>query len=253
MRLSAINSINWARILAQVAYYVYAGARIHAKTGKPVTFCVPTGNFGNVYAGYVAQSMGMPVDKLIVATNRNDILHRFFETGQMNTEGVAPSLSPSMDIQISSNFERLLFDLYGRNGSTVERTMKHFRESGPFQIDPYIMARLKSLFTSGRMDDAQMLDIIQKTYQKKNYILDPHTAVGIGVAEEYRKKNPGSVIVSLATAHPAKFPEAVKKAIGFEPELPPALADLYQRPEKYDVLPADLVRIQKFIRDRIRQ
>ena len=252
MHLSAVNSINWARILAQVVYYVYAAARIHKKTGKPVTFCVPTGNFGNVYAGYVAQSMGAPIEKLVVATNRNDILHRFFETGMMKAEGVAPTLSPSMDIQISSNFERLLFDLYDRNGTAVDKTMRHFREVGPFQLDPQTMERVKSLFASGRMDDAQTMEVIGKTWRRHNYILDPHTAVGVGVAEEYQKKNPGSVIVSLATAHPAKFPEAVKSAIGFEPELPPALAGLYQRPEKYEVLPAELPRIQRFVREKVK-
>ena len=157
-----------------------------------------------------------------------------------------------MDIQISSNFERLLFDLYGRDGAAVDKTMKYFRESGPFRLDAGIMERLKTLFASGRQDDVQTLDVIKRTYQQKNYILDPHTAVGVGVAEEYRKKNPESVIVSLATAHPAKFPEAVKRAIGFEPELPPRLADLYTRTEKYDVLPADLSRVQQFVRDRVK-
>ncbi len=249
MRLSAINSINWARILAQVVYYVFAAARI----GKPVTFCVPTGNFGNVYAGYIAQSIGIPMEKLIVATNRNDILHRFFSSGQMKAEGVMPSLSPSMDIQISSNFERLLFDLYARDGSAVARTMQHFREAGPFGLDAAMMARLRALFASGRQDDAQTLEIMQKTYQQKNYLLDPHTAVGVGVAEEYRRNNPESIIISLATAHPSKFPDAVKKAIGFEPELPPALANLYQKPEKYEVLPAHLGRIQAFVRERVQR
>lgn len=252
MHLSAINSINWARILAQVAYYVFAASRVQGKTGKPVTFCVPTGNFGNVYAGYVARSMGVPIEKLIVATNRNDILHRFFETGQMKAEGVTPSLSPSMDIQISSNFERLLFDLYGRDGAAVDTTMKHFREAGPFQLDADTMKKVKSLFASGRVDDAQTTEIIKRTYQQSGYILDPHTAVGVGVAEEYRKNNPDSVIVSLATAHPSKFPDAVKQAIGIEPELPPHLADLHQRAEKYEVLPADLSRVQRFVRDRIK-
>lgn len=246
MHLSAINSINWARILAQVVYYVFAAARI----GKPVTFCVPTGNFGNVYAGYVAQSMGVPIEKLVVATNRNDILHRFFETGEMKAEGVSSSLSPSMDIQISSNFERLLFDLYGRDGAAVDRTMKHFREKGPFRLDGETMKKLKSLFASGRVDDAGTLEVIKRIYQQKHYTLDPHTAVGVGVAEKYRQDHPESVIVSLATAHPAKFPDAVKKATGVEPELPPLLSGLYQKPEKYDVLPADLATIQKFVRER---
>jgi threonine synthase len=250
MHLSAINSINWARILAQVVYYVYASVRIREKTGKAAAFCVPTGNFGNVYAGYVAQAMGAPIEKLVVATNRNDILHRFFESGIMKQEGTTPSLSPSMDIQISSNFERLLFDLYGRDGSAVNKTMQQFRETGPFQLDTQTMERLKSLFASGRMDDTQTLEVIGRIYQQHKYVLDPHTAVGVGVAEEYRKKNPGCVMVSLATAHPAKFPEAVRRAVGFEPALPPELVDLYQRLEKYEVLPAELPRIQKFLRER---
>jgi threonine synthase len=252
MRLSAVNSINWARILAQVVYYVYASVRLQAQTGRKAAFCVPTGNFGNVYAGYVAQSMGAPIDRLVVATNRNDILHRFFETGKMEQEGVAQSLSPSMDIQISSNFERLLFDLYGRSGSAVDKTMQYFRETGPFQLDPQTMERVRALFASGRMDDAQTTEVIARTYKQHGYILDPHTAVGVGVAEEYRKKNPQSVMVALATAHPAKFPAAVKRAIGFEPELPAPLADLYRRPEKYEVLPADLGRVQQFVRERIK-
>jgi threonine synthase len=250
MQLSAVNSINWARILAQVVYYVFASARLRVKTGKPATFCVPTGNFGNVYAGYVAQSMGAPIDKLLVATNRNDILYRFFQTGEMKAEGVTPSLSPSMDIQISSNFERLLFDLYGRDGAAVAKTMRHFRETGPFKLDAGIMARLKTLFDSGRMDDDETIGVIKRTWQKHNIVLDPHTAVGVGVAGAWQKKNPDAVIVSLATAHPAKFPDAVKKATGLEPEWPPLLAQMLKQPEKYEVLPADVAAVQKFVRDR---
>ena len=252
MQLSAINSINWARILAQVVYYIYAGAKIHDQTGKKVTFCVPTGNFGNVYAGYVAQSMGLPVDKLIVATNRNDILHRFFETGRMKMEGVTPSLSPSMDIQVSSNFERLLFDLFGRMPKAVAQTMEHFRKSGPYHLEDDVMIGLRQLFASGRMDDAQTTEVIKRTYDKYGYIVDPHTAVGLGVAREYQKAHPDSVIVSLATAHPAKFPEAVKRAIGIEPPLPVHLADLYTRSEKYDILPNNLVKAQAFVRNGVR-
>jgi threonine synthase len=253
MRLSAINSINWARILAQVVYYIYAGARVHDKTGKPVTFCVPTGNFGNVYAGYVAQSMGLPVEKLLVATNSNDIMHRFFATGRMKMEGVTPSLSPSMDIQISSNFERLLFDLFGRMPKAVEQTMAHFRKVGPFHIDEQVMEGVRKLFASGRMDDAQTLEVIKRTHQKYDYIIDPHTAVGLGVAQAYLEQNPKSAVISLATAHPAKFPEAVKRAIGVEPPLPERLADLYTRPEKYDVLPNDLAKVQEFVRQHAKK
>ena len=248
MALSAVNSINWARIMAQVVYYVYAGARVHKATGKPVTFCVPTGNFGNVYAGYIAQSMGLPVEKLIVATNKNDILHRFFTSGRMKAEGVLPSLSPSMDIQISSNFERLLFELLGRSGAAVERTMKHFREVGPFHLEKEAMERLSHVFASGRKDDTETLAVIKKLYQQYDYLSDPHTAVGLSVAEDWQRAHPESIIVSLATAHPAKFPAAVKEATGIDPELPERLKGLLQKKENYQVLPANLEKVQAFVR-----
>lgn len=248
MQLSAINSINWARILAQVVYYIYAGARVHHKTDKDVTFCVPTGNFGNVYAGYVAQSMGLPVEKLLVATNRNDILHRFFVSGRMKMEGVTPTISPSMDIQISSNFERLLFDMFGRMPKMVDQTMAHFRKQGPFEVDDKVMEGVRKLFASGRLDDAQTTEVIKRTHQKYGYVVDPHTAVGLGVAQGWLQENPKSTVISLATAHPAKFPEAVKRATGIEPALPERLADLLKRPEKYEVMPNDLAKVQDFVR-----
>ena len=248
MQLSAINSINWARILAQVVYYVYAGVRVQAETGKAATFCVPTGNFGNVYAGYVAKSMGLPVDRLIVATNANDILHRFYTTGRMEKRGVVPTISPSMDIQISSNFERLLFDLYGRDGAKVAATMKHFRETGPFDLDPALMAQLEGIFASGRKDDAETTQIIRDVYRKYDYVVDPHTAVGIGVAQDWKRAHPDTALVTLATAHPAKFPDAVKEATDVAPDLPAHLSDLMTREERYDVLPADLARVQDYIR-----
>ena len=250
MSLSAINSINWARILAQVVYYVYAGVKVYAETGKPATFSVPTGNFGNVYAGYIAQSMGAPIEKLVVATNANDILHRFFATGRMEASGVSPTLSPSMDIQISSNFERLLFDLYSRKGEMVDQTMRHFRDTGPFHVDETIMQRVGQVFGSGRKDDAETTDIIRRTYQKYDYVIDPHTAVGLGVAEDMRKQNPDAVYVTLATAHPAKFPDAVKAATHVAPDLPPHLADLHDRTERYETLPADIAKVQDFVRAR---
>ncbi|MBI1214356.1 MAG: threonine synthase [Alphaproteobacteria bacterium] len=253
MRLSAVNSINWARILAQVVYYIYAGARIRDKTGGPVSFCVPTGNFGNVYAGYVAKSMGLEVEKLLVASNRNDILHRFFTTGRMQAMAVEPSLSPSMDIQISSNFERLLFDLYGRDGGMVAKTMKHFRSAGPFELEEPVMKQLREIFASGRVDDARTGEIIAHTYKKYDYLVDPHTAVGLGVAQDYLAQNPEATVVSLATAHPAKFPAAVEKSVGHAPELPAHLADLMTQQEKYTVLPADLAKVQDFVRQGARK
>lgn len=246
MSLSAVNSINWARILAQVVYYFYAALKI----GRPVSFCVPTGNFGNIYAGYIAQKLGAPIEKLIIASNRNDILHRFLDSGEMKMAGVAPSLSPSMDIQVSSNFERLLFDLLGRDGAAVKMVMNTFRLESAYALKPEIMAQLRFLFASGRRDDAETLRTIKSTHEKRRYILDPHSAVGVGVGENYLRDNPAATVVSLATAHPAKFPAAVKEAIGIEPPLPPSLADLYQREERYDALPADLAAVQAFVRKR---
>jgi threonine synthase len=253
VRLSAVNSINWARILAQVVYYVYAGARLKAKTGRPVAFCVPTGNFGNIYAGYIARSMGVPVEKLLIASNRNDILHRFMTTGKMQAEAVAPSLSPSMDIQISSNFERLLFDLYGRKGDMVARTMAHFRTTGPYRLEEPVMEQLRGVFGSGRVDDEGTLDVMKNIYRKYDYPVDPHTAVGLGVAQDYLARHPDAAVVSLATAHPAKFPAAVTRAIGHEPELPAPLADLLTREEKFTVLPADVARVRDFVRQGVRR
>ena len=253
MHLSAVNSINFARILAQVVYYFYAAARLFHEKGRPVAFSVPTGNFGNVYAGYVAQSMGLPVEKLLVATNRNDILYRFMATGRMQAAGVEPSLSPSMDIQISSNFERLLFDVFARQGEAVDQTMRHFRKPAPFHLEQDAMDKVRKLLGAGRVDDAQTTAVIKQVYEKYNYILDPHSAVGVGVALQYRDAYKDSVIVSLATAHPAKFPDAVKKAIGITPELPPHLADLHSRQEKFTVLPKDLAKVQDFVRQGVKK
>lgn len=249
MNLSAINSINWARIVAQVAYYVAATVRLTALTGKKPVFCVPTGNFGNVYAGYVAMMSGLPVEKFVVGSNRNDILDRFFKTGIMKQEKAQSSLSPSMDIQVSSNFERLLFDLYGRDGVAVAKTMMHFRQTGPFTLDAGMMARVREKFSSGSLSDAQTKDVIARFYRDKNYLCDPHTAVGLGVAEEYRRQNPDSLIVTLSTAHPAKFPDAVFEATGIRPELPVRMKGLMTKPERLAVLPNDLVKVKEYIVD----
>ncbi len=253
MHLSAINSINWARIMAQVVYYIYVSSKLHKSENKKVTFCVPTGNFGNVYAGYVAKRMGAPIDKLIIATNKNDILHRFVTSGEMRLDGVTPTLSPSMDIQISSNFERLLFDLYDRDASKINDAMKVFREQGSFKVDDTIMAKLKDTFTSGCISDDETLKIIETTHKESGYTLDPHTAVGLGVAHEYKITHPDSLIVSLATAHPAKFPDAVKKATGVEPQLPEKLSDLYQKEERYAIKPADTATIKNLIKTSTRK
>lgn len=250
MHLSAVNSINWARILAQVVYYVYAAARLSAKEGRPVSFCVPTGNFGNIYAGYVAKSMGAPIDRLIAATNANDILHRFFDSGRMARGQVTPTISPSMDIQVSSNFERLLFDMFGRQGKLVSQTMDHFRQAGPFNVDAAVMEEVRRTFASGRKDDAETRDVMARALRQHDYVLDPHSAIGVGVAEDYLAAHPGSLVVSLATAHAAKFPQAVQAATGRLPPLPPSMADLMERREKYDVLPNDAAQVMDYVRAR---
>jgi threonine synthase len=252
LHLSAVNSINWARILAQVVYYVHSAALIHARTGRAPVFCVPTGNFGNVYAGYIAKSMGVPVEKFLVATNSNDILHRFFTTGRMKSEGSTFTVSPSMDIQVSSNFERLLFEVFGRQGAAVDATMRHFREKGPYHLEPSAMQELLKTFSSGRKDDAETLDIMRRIHAETGYMLDPHTAVGVGVAQDYKSKHPDSVIVSLATAHAAKFPDAARKATGITPALPAHMADLYDRAERFDVMQPDLALVQKYVRERVK-
>ncbi len=248
INLSAVNSINWARIAAQVVYYVYASLRVKVRTGKEAAFVVPTGNFGNIYAGYIAKQLGAPIARLIAATNRNDILFRFFATGQMKRDGVTPSLSPSMDIQVSSNFERLLFELFNRQGRAVAETMNHFQKQGPFQIDTAVMENLRKTFGSGRIDDEQTVSIIRDVNAKTGYVLDPHTAVGVGVAQQYRARYPDQPVVTLATAHAAKFPQAVERAIGRAAPLPTALADLMTRPERATDLPNDLLQVQDFIR-----
>ncbi|MDD9901860.1 MAG: threonine synthase [Alphaproteobacteria bacterium] len=246
--LSAVNSINWARILAQVVYYVYASARIRAETHKPVTFCVPTGNFGNIYAGYVAKSMGAPVDRLITATNANDILYRFFTTGRMKQEGVVPTLSPSMDIQVSSNFERLLFDVFGRRPEAVAQTMIHFAGGGAYHLEDEVMEGVRAVFGTGRCGDNATKDIIGRYWRDHQYLVDPHTAVGLAVAEDDRKKHPDSVYVTLATAHPAKFPDAVRDATGETPDLPAHMSDIFTREEKYETLSNDLAAVKDYIR-----
>lgn len=245
--LSAINSINWARIAAQVVYYVTTALRVKAQTGQSPAFVVPTGNFGNIYAGYVARAMGAPVGRLIAATNRNDILYRFFATGQMKRHGVEPSLSPSMDIQVSSNFERLLFDLFGQRGEAVGQTMRHFSQGGAFQLDDTLMAELRKDFASGRCSDEETLATIGDVYRTTGRLIDPHTAVGVHVARAYRRRYPEQHVVTLATAHAAKFPEAVLQATGVVPQAPAQLADIAAKPERYTTLPADLAAVQAHI------
>lgn len=253
LKLSVINSINWARILAQSVYYARAAVILKRKTGHVPTFCVPTGNFGNVYAGYVAKKMGAPIGKLIVATNKNDILFRLFDGGEMKMEGVSPTLSPSMDIQVSSNFERLLFDLYDRDGGRVAKAMQQFRSAGAYHLEASAMGKMKDLLAAGRADDTQTLAAMRRVFDHDAYIIDPHTAVGVHVAQEWRHLHPDTPLAVLSTAHPAKFPAAVEKAIGVAPEVPQRLEKVLSLPENYANVPADTAMVTSFVRDRARR
>jgi threonine synthase len=248
-RLSAVNSINWARIMAQIAYYVAAGVALGAPD-RQIAFSVPTGNFGNVFAGYAARKMGLPISQLIIGSNRNDILTRFFQTGSMVAEDVEPSLSPSMDIQVSSNFERLLFDVFDRDARLVTQSMAAFREGGTLSVDAGKMSALGELFAAGRLDDDGTLKAIADTYKDTGEMLDPHSVIGVAIGQAQRK-DLSIPLVSLATAHPAKFPDAVEQATGVRPVLPHRLSDLFEREEKFQVLPNDLGVVQDFVRQRI--
>ena len=250
LSLSAVNSINWARIVAQIAYYVAAAAALGAPDRR-IAFSVPTGNFGNVYAAYAARAMGVPIERLIIGSNRNDILYRFFSGGEMRVEEVVPTLSPSMDIQVSSNFERLLFDLFDRDGAAVSDTLTAFRRDGHFAVDEEQLARTRSLFDAGRCDDDGIRATIAETYRETGMLIDPHTAIGLAAARGCAL-DPDVAVVALGCAHPAKFPDAVEQAAGVRPELPPRLADLYDRPERLVELPNDLAAVQGFVRDHAR-
>lgn len=247
--LTAVNSINFARVMAQIVYYFWAALKLGAPD-KPVAFAVPSGNFGNVYAGYAAKQMGLPVSHFVIATNTNDILARFFETGTMTASEVVPTYSPSMDIQISSNFERLLFDLYGRDGRALADAMTAFRATGTLKVGANALGNVREVFDAGRLDDDGTLAAIASCRKRYGETLDPHTAVGYAVAQQHRR-DPSVPMVVLATAHPAKFPDAVQKATGERPVLPPRLADLYQRTERVDGLPNDVAALKELIDDRM--
>jgi threonine synthase len=227
--LAAVNSINWARVMAQIVYYVTA-ARVVSPTGDPVSFCVPTGNFGNVLAGWYAKRMGLSVDRLVVASNRNDVLTRFFGTGALRAHAVQPSLSPSMDIQVSSNFERLLWESSGRDGVGVTSLLETFRSEGEVEVPERWVASIRAEFDAGRLDDEETLAEMALMHDRLGLLIDPHTAVATRLARDLRR-DPKVPMISLATAHPAKFPDAVEKATGIRPPLPGFLAELFERPE----------------------
>ena len=246
VRLAGVNSINWARVLAQVVYYFSAAVSLGAPH-RAVSFTVPTGNFGDIFAGYVARKMGLPIERLIIATNQNDILHRAIGTGDYITDGVKPSISPSMDIQVSSNFERALFDAYGRDGAAVTALMAELKAGG-FHIAQGAIESLRETFASGRCSEDDTRATIARLYTQTGEILCPHSAVGVHVAEHHLGKTP---MITLATAHPAKFPDAVQAAMGIRPALPARMADLFERDERVTRVPNDLGSLQQFIRERI--
>ncbi len=248
--LSAVNSINWARVMAQVPYYVAAAMALGggpAHPRRPVSFAVPTGNFGNVLSGWVAHQMGLPVGRFVVGSNRNDILARFLATGIMAVSGVVPTLSPSMDIQVSSNFERLLFELNHRDGGLTTEQLQHFRSIGTLVVEAEQMEVLDRLFSGARIDDDGTVAVMAQLYLDNELLVDPHTAVGIGAARAVRPPAADGPMVVLGTAHPAKFPDAVERATGVRPTLPAHLADLLSRPERSTSLPNDLVAVQRFV------
>ena len=247
VRLAGVNSINWGRVLAQVVYYFTAAVSLGAPH-REVSFTVPTGNFGDIFAGYIAKQMGLPIAELVVATNQNDILHRTLQTGTYTKSGVIASISPSMDIQVSSNFERALFDAYGRDGAAVAAQMDDLK-SGGFEISQGAYQMLTDTFVSGRASEAETSAAIKTYLMRHGELLCPHSAVGVHVAEAHLGPIP---MVTLATAHPAKFPDAVKAASGIAAPLPPRMADLYERPERVTRVANDMGSLQALIKERIK-
>ncbi len=247
--LTAVNSINFARVMAQIVYYFWAALKLGAPD-RPTAFTVPSGNFGNAYAGYAARQMGLPISHFVIAANSNDILARFFEQGAMTMTGVIPTYSPSMDIQVSSNFERLLFDLYGRDGKALADAMTAFRSTGTLEVGANALGNVRELFDAGRVDEPGTLKAIADCLGRFGETIDPHTAVGYAVAQHHRRDSKVPMVV-LATAHPAKFPDAVQKAIGIRPALPARLADLLDRTERLDGLPNDAAALKEMIDDRM--
>ncbi len=248
-KLVAVNSINWARIMAQIVYYFHASLSLGGPH-REVSFAVPTGNFGDIFAGYLAKGMGLPVKQLVVATNENDVLHRCISANDYSKQELVHTLSPSMDIMVSSNFERLLFDLYGRDGNATAELMEQLNGAAGAQLDADKLAKARELFDSYRLDDTGCIQVIAEMFERTEELLDPHTAIGVKAAEVCRR-DAQTPMVALATAHPVKFPEPVVKAGCDAPALPHHLADLFDRDERYDVLPNDLAAVQRYVADKM--
>jgi len=246
INMSGVNSINWARIIAQAVYYFYTYFQV--QDNRPINFSVPTGNFGDVYAGYLSKKMGLPINKFIVATNKNDILHRAISDGNYEAESVSETNSPSMDIQIASNFERLIYDLNDCDDNETKKIMSGIKENGKYIISKNIIERINKDFLSASMSEKEVLDTIKKVYMKYDIILDPHSAIGFGSLNKINIE--GNNIV-LATAHPCKFPEAIDESIGVKPELPDELKYVMDEKENYDIVSNNLGKIQKYIKEKI--
>lgn len=250
--LGAVNSINWARIMAQIVYYFSAYSQLPIAARKDFTVVVPTGNFGNIFAGWMAKEMGLPIKRLILATNANDILYRFIKTGIYSLGEVMPTLSPSMDIQLASNFERYLYYLNDRNPQQLMGMITEFTSSGKLTINADLVAIMTKDFATARVDDLTILTTIKNIWQKTGYTLDPHTATGVSAAREYQTQNPmNTTIVCLATAHPAKFPDAVEQAIGTPPTAPPTIAALANLPCRFDLIEADTEVVKAYIKEKL--
>lgn len=249
LQLSGVNSINWGRIMAQVVYYFTTATALGAPE-REISFTVPTGNFGDIFAGYVAKRMGLPIKDLVIATNQNDILARTLATARYEKAGTSPSISPSMDIQVSSNFERLLFDASGRDASVIRNQMESLKQSGSFEVSDSMMKNISAEFIAGNCSEDQTSHQIKKSLDECSYLVDPHTAVGLHVAQKYMSDE--TPMVTLATAHPAKFPDAVKAASNVYPDLPARMGDMMSRKERMSVLPNDISAVEAFIEERTR-
>ena len=246
INMSGVNSINWARIIAQSVYYFYTYFLLN--NNKPINFSVPTGNFGDVYAGYLSKKMGLPIDKLIVATNQNDILHRAITDGRYEAKTVVQTTSPSMDIQVASNFERLIYDLNNQNDFETDKIMSDIKKDGKFIISKEKLIKIKKDFLSAYIKETEVLRIIKETYKEYKVILDPHTAIGFGAS---KIKGLEGDIVALATAHPCKFPDAIDRSINIKPTLPNELKYILDEKENYDIIPNDLNQIKQYIKSKV--
>jgi threonine synthase len=247
IRMSGVNSINWARIIAQSVYYFYSYFLVEDKD-RPLNFSVPTGNFGDVYAGYLAKKMGLPINKLVVATNQNDILHRAISKGSYEVEKVTETISPSMDIQIASNFERLIYDLNDCDDAKTINAMKDIREKGKYIIDQERLNKINTDFLSSKMSEEEVLETIKKVHEKFDIVLDPHSAIGYGA---FDKVNLSGNNIVLATAHPCKFPDAIKNAINLKAELPKELMYILNEKENFDIIDNNIDKVKQHIKERI--